>query len=229
MKRICVTVLLAVLTVGCSGQEVSPTPGSASDLDTVAAGQQAPAADDDTDSSPAEAQTPGAVTESPAAAASGESADDDPAPTDADDAEQSATAPAPEQDSAPQEDEEEPASRETSGELPFEVTLSATCLRHGDEVTIEIRTDPVVGVAYHAVYAGEEGGAPPPYGGGHGGNGGDMTDEQGRYSDSWVVGPNAPEGPGRIDIVVGARDQHWQFEEPIEVASRLTGTCENGS
>lgn len=224
MKRICLSVLLVVLATGCAAPEASPEQDRTSDLDTVAAGEAVPP-DEDAGTAPSEAQSPTDTTESPIDSPD-EPADDSPSTDTADDRD-SAAAPAPEQSSAP-EDEQQSASRETSEELPFEVALSATCLRHGDEVTIEIRTDPVVGVAYHAVYAGEEGGAPPPYGGGHGGNGGDMTDEQGRYSDSWVVGPNAPEGSGRIDIVVGARDQHWQFEEPIEVANRLTGTCENG-
>lgn len=88
-------------------------------------------------------------------------------------------------------------------DFPLEASLAKTCVLPGGEMTITVKAGRKTGVGYHAIYAGGQGGAEPPYGEGHGGNGGDLTDENGRYRDTWVVSPTAPIGPARVDVVAG--------------------------
>lgn len=77
-----------------------------------------------------------------------------------------------------------------------------TCVIRGQAITITVQTEPEAAVAYHARYYGNEGGAEPPYGRGHGGNDKGFTDESGRYTSTWQIGPQAPIGPAIVDVVV---------------------------
>jgi hypothetical protein len=133
-----------------------------------------------------------------------------------------ASSPGPERTDAPAASATPPP---TEHPFAFAAELSATCVRHGEQVTIEVRTEPDASVAYHAVYAGEEGGAVPPFGEGHGGNGGDPADARGRYADTWVVGPDAPVGPARVDVVAAWFGEMTRTELAFEVADRTTGVC----
>ncbi|MFP5308922.1 MAG: hypothetical protein ACLGIR_05020 [Actinomycetes bacterium] len=138
----------------------------------------------------------------------------------------SATTPGPAGDDTPSSPAPAPAPPPpTEHPFAFAAELSATCVRHGEQVTIEVRTEPDASVAYHAVYAGEEGGAVPPFGEGHGGNGGDPADARGRYADTWVVGPDAPVGPARVDVVAAWFGEMTRTELAFEVADRTTGVC----
>lgn len=54
------------------------------------------------------------------------------------------------------------------------------------------------GVVYQAVYAdGKHAGEPGYYGGNNGGR----TDPQGKWQDTWVIGPGAPAGPVNVDVL----------------------------
>jgi hypothetical protein len=182
----------------------------------------------------------GAAEEAEAGAVSGERGQSDPAagvadagPVDRSEDAAGGDEPAPASDagttpgSGTEPQQEAPASVQEPEPLEFEVNLSATCVAHGDEVTIEVVIEPDASVAYHAVYAGEEGGAVPPYGEGHGGNDAAPAGAQGRYVDTWVVGPRAPVGPARVDVVVAYYGARGKTEVAFEVADRLTGTCGN--
>ena len=109
-------------------------------------------------------------------------------------------------------------------EIPVQATIEPSCILRGGTATITIVTQPKAGVAYHAVYAGTEGGAPPPYGHGHGGDAGGYTDAQGRYTSTWVVSPTAPVGPARADVIVGW-DEKWGYAGPGFAVAGPSGTC----
>jgi hypothetical protein len=136
-----------------------------------------------------------------------------------------ASSPGPERTDAPAASATTPGPAGDDTPFAFAAERSATCVRHGEQVTIEVRTEPDASVAYHAVYAGEEGGAVPPFGEGHGGNGGDPADARGRYADTWVVGPDAPVGPARVDVVAAWFGEMTRTELAFEVADRTTGVC----
>jgi hypothetical protein len=115
-------------------------------------------------------------------------------------------------------------------EMPFEskVDLNSkvfpACVTAGQTVRITVRTEAEAPVAYHAIYAGEQGGAEPPFGGGHGGNDQGMTSEEGLFESSWVVGVTAPSGPARVDVVVGY-DGKFGYDAPRFAVANKQGKC----
>lgn len=140
---------------------------------------------------------------------------DDPGDTDREPAEPAASEPPAEPPGDPSPMPGSPGSEQPSAEaagptmeqyddFPITVTLSSTCVEQGGELTVLVDAGRKhTGVVYIAIYHGEESGAPPPYGDGHGGNSGDMTDDDGFYEDTWVVSPDAPVGPARVEVMAG--------------------------
>lgn len=119
---------------------------------------------------------------------------------------------------------------EQHDDFDITVTLSATCVQQGGEMSIEVDTgEKNTGVVYLAYYAGGESGAPPPWGEGHGGNNGDLTDDDGRYDDTWVVSPTAPVGPARVEVMANRNTGEAQKSTAVvrfDVAEAGSGGCD---
>ena len=105
-------------------------------------------------------------------------------------------------------------------------SLDPECVRPGGDVTITIASEPHASVAYNAIYADGQAGAPPPFGANYGGNAGGPSGEQGLYRDTWTVAPNAPSGPGHVEVVAGANGGFGKTTVPFAVADAVTGTCD---
>lgn len=112
-----------------------------------------------------------------------------------------------------------------TSDVPVTASLSPTCTIPGGEFTVTIETRPEIVVTYHAIYAGEEGGAAEPFGKGHGGNNAGYSDEQGRYTDTWVVSPDAPIGEGRVEVFAGDEGKVGYVPVTFEIADPLAGGC----
>lgn len=115
---------------------------------------------------------------------------------------------------------------EQHDDFPITATLSATCVERGGEVTLTVEAGHDTAVIYLAYYAGGENGAPPPYGDGHGGNDGDMTDGDAQYQDTWVVSPDAPVGPARVEVKAARHGESSTAVVRFEVAGAGSGGCE---
>lgn len=109
----------------------------------------------------------------------------------------------------------------------FDVSASVSpeCVARGAKITLTVSVPPQASVAYNAFYADGEAGGPPPYGKGYGGNNGGIATEDGTYTDSWTVAPNAPSGPGRIDVVAGTAEGFGKTSVAFAVADAVTGKC----
>jgi hypothetical protein len=82
--------------------------------------------------------------------------------------------------------------------LKIKATLASPCVKPGAKQTITIDIGRAGGVAYNSFYSdGKSGGMENFYGG----NNGSAVDEKGTWTDTWVVGPTAPAGPVRVDVV----------------------------
>jgi hypothetical protein len=103
--------------------------------------------------------------------------------------------------------------------------VTPACVTPGGRATVTVKTEPNIAVAYHAMYAGSRGGATPPYGSGYGGNDKGMTDGEGRYSSSWIVSPQAPPGPARLDVIVAAPGDRWGYDDPPFRVADSSGRC----
>jgi hypothetical protein len=117
-----------------------------------------------------------------------------------------------------------PPQFEWESTLPVEATLSPLCVRPGGTMSIVVQTRPKYAVAYNAEYAGTQGGAPPPYGAGYGGNDKGYPNPDGVYRSSWVVSPQAPAGPARVDVIV-ADGEAWGYDNPDFAVAGPSGTC----
>lgn len=206
LRRPILLLALAVLTACSSARATTPPPGGPEPSSTTSRGLAAPGASEPTATEPPEPKAK-STSDRPAAEGPSEanaSAVDDPS-----------VAPPASESFDPDPD-------------AYEVTATVTpsCVKRGQTARIVVTTVPNAGVAYHAVYANEEGGAPPPYGKGHGGNDGGQTNIDGHWEDTWTIGPSAPSGPGRVDVVVGKTDGFGQTSAPFAVANVLTGRCD---
>jgi hypothetical protein len=108
--------------------------------------------------------------------------------------------------------------------VPVQGTVTPGCVRRGGTARISVVTVPKGAVGYHAIYAGTKGGAPPPFGYGYGGDGRGFANGEGHYTDTWVVSPNAPVGPARVDVVVADGD-NFGYDGPGFAVAGLDGTC----
>lgn len=209
--------LVAVLVAGCARQS-APERRPLADVmasiqaeasEHVEASQALP--DDPGDGAPEVAPSGNETSDAPARGANGAP---DSAPTD-----QVSSAPEP---ASPATHDAVP---EQHSDFPMTASLDKDCVLPGGSLTIFVEAGRNTGVGYHAVYAGGEGGAEPPYGHGHGGNGGDLTDDRGRYQDTWLVSPTAPIGPARVDVVAGRDGGFSTSVLHFDVADPSTGGC----
>ena len=109
--------------------------------------------------------------------------------------------------------------------LPVKASLSSSCVKPGDKQTVTVDIGQEGGVAYNSYYSdGKTGGSDGFYGGNNGGN----TDKVGRYTDTWVIAPNAPAGAVLVDVVAIARTETFdrgQTHVTFKVA-KPNGTCD---
>lgn len=110
-------------------------------------------------------------------------------------------------------------------EVPVRARVLPACAARGETVRLVIMTKPKAGVAFHAVYSDNRGGAEKPFGAGYGGNDKGKTGPDGKVVRSWVIGPTAPAGTGRIDIIVGWEQKWGYLGKPFAVAD-ASGTCD---
>jgi hypothetical protein len=118
-----------------------------------------------------------------------------------------------------------PFSAPWTPEVPVSSEVTPACIKPGGRATMTVKTEPRSAVAYHAMYAGSRGGAVPPYGSGYGGNDKGYSDGEGRYSSSWIVSPEAPPGPARLDVVVAAQGDRWGYDDPPFWVADSSGRC----
>lgn len=82
--------------------------------------------------------------------------------------------------------------------LPIRASVARSCVKPGGTQSITIDIGHKGGVAYNSFYSdGKSGGMENFYGG----NNGAETDDHGVWKDTWVVGPTAPAGTVRVDVV----------------------------
>ena len=111
-------------------------------------------------------------------------------------------------------------------DLPVAVSseLSPSCAERGDEITMEVTTEPGAAIGYQAVYSDNGGGGAVPMGEGYGGNDRGYADDDGAFTSSWVVGPHAPSGPARVDLVVGYEGE-FGYDDPHFAVADADGNC----
>lgn len=107
-------------------------------------------------------------------------------------------------------------------DLDIRATLDRVCTEVGDKVTLTVETPPKAAVAYQAVYSDNRGGADKPLGGGYGGNDKGYADDNGVFTDSWIIGPEAPAGIARVDVIVGFEDK-WGYDDPELIVASPNG------
>jgi hypothetical protein len=79
-------------------------------------------------------------------------------------------------------------------------------------------------VVFDTYYSNGKTGGTPPFGDGLGGNAGGMTDDNGRYTSTWVVSPKAPSGAAYALVVVSHGTSTTETKVPFAV-SNPTGDC----
>ena len=111
-------------------------------------------------------------------------------------------------------------------DLPVEVSseLSPLCAERGDEITMEVTTEPGAAIGYQAVYSDNGGGGAVPMGEGYGGNDRGYANDDGAFTSSWIVGLNAPSGPARVDLVVGFEGE-FGYDDPHFAVADADGNC----
>ena len=111
-------------------------------------------------------------------------------------------------------------------DLPVRVSseLDPVCAERGDEITMEVTTEPGAAIGYQAVYSDNGGGGAVPMGEGYGGNDRGYANDDGAFTSSWVVGLNAPSGPARVDLVVGFEGE-FGYDDPHFAVADANGNC----
>jgi hypothetical protein len=109
-------------------------------------------------------------------------------------------------------------------ELAVSSTISPTCVTAGGRVELTVESKPEAALGWQAVYADGYGGSDPPFGRGYGGNDKGFTNGDGFYESSWIVAPNAPSGPGRVDVVIGKAGK-WGYDGPHFAVADSSGNC----
>lgn len=106
--------------------------------------------------------------------------------------------------------------------LPATVQLRETCVPPGGKQTITIRTEPKSAAGYDSVYSDGKSGIMEGF---YGGNNGGYADDKGVYTDTWVVGANAPAGKVTVRVMAGQQGfRHFEGETSFTVGDAL-GRC----
>jgi hypothetical protein len=108
--------------------------------------------------------------------------------------------------------------------FPLTGTVNPSCVKPGTSATLTVRTLTQSAVAFDTHYSDGRTGGPPPFGSGLGGNASGLTDDNGNYSSSWVVAPNAPAGKAYVDVIAGHGDKTKEIHVPFNVSNAL-GVC----
>ena len=87
--------------------------------------------------------------------------------------------------------------------LEMSAELAESCVRPGGTQTITVRTLPYSGVAFDTEYADYLTGMMPGH---YGGNSAGFVDEDGTWTSTWVIAPNAPAGLTTV-LVLGTHEQ----------------------
>lgn len=86
------------------------------------------------------------------------------------------------------------------------VEVEVACVNPGQRQTIHVEGNPGTRLIYQAVYSDGATGLRPDY---YGGNERGQIGQDGTFTDSWVVGTEAPPGPVRFDV-----HDVYRFEDP---------------
>ena len=108
--------------------------------------------------------------------------------------------------------------------FPLSGTITPACVRPGQQATIVVQTLTKAAVAYDTFYSDGRSGGTPPYGDGLGGNASGLTDEHGRYTNSWIVSAAAPAGKAYARVLAAYKDQEKEIRVPFTVSNAL-GDC----
>jgi hypothetical protein len=108
--------------------------------------------------------------------------------------------------------------------FPLSGTISPACVRPGQQATIVVQTLTKSAVAFDTFYSDGRSGGNPPYGDGLGGNASGLTDENGRYTSTWLVSAAAPAGKAYARVVAGHGDKTKETRVPFAVSNAL-GDC----
>lgn len=126
----------------------------------------------------------------------------------------------------------EPGSEEPSAAAtPVSAELAHDCVPPGGTQTITITSEPKTAVGYQTVYSdgtkgsGEKTFSDPDGKEGYGGNNGGLTDESGRWKDTWTVSVEAPEGPVEVAVFAMGREEMGGAVAKFEIADTL-GSCD---
>ena len=106
----------------------------------------------------------------------------------------------------------------------IEPSIAPACLHPGVVVTITVQTEPKAALAYVAMYSNNKSGADHPFGEGYGGNDKGKADASGHFTSTFILQPNAPAGPGRVDVIVGWNGRWGHAGVPFSVAGP-SGAC----
>lgn len=117
-----------------------------------------------------------------------------------------------------------PANFPFKSKVPVDASLDPLCVTPGSTLSLHVVTKPKAAVVFNAVYEDGYGGGPPPFGKGYGGNDKGYADDDGAFSATWVVAPNAPPGRGRVDVVIGFSGK-WGYEGPHFGVADSDGNC----
>ena len=112
------------------------------------------------------------------------------------------------------------------GDMPVDVEahVSPACVTPGSKMVLEVETESEGAIGFQAVYAGNKSGADAPFGEGYGGNDKGTATKEGHWSNTWVVRADAPQGPARVDVVVGYMGEFGYTGPHFAVADR-DGRC----
>jgi hypothetical protein len=108
--------------------------------------------------------------------------------------------------------------------LPVKASLASSCVKPGGKQTINVDIGQEGGVAYNSYYSDGKTGGMDGY---YGGNNGAQVDKSGKYTDTWVVAPNAPAGLVLVDVVAIARTEKFERGQAhlTFTVAKPNGTC----
>lgn len=114
-------------------------------------------------------------------------------------------------------------------EDPYKKTLAITaelaesCVRPGGTQTVTIRTLPYAGVGYDTEYSDYLTGMMEGH---YGGNAGGFTDDDGTYTSTWAITPNAPAGKATVKVLGSHHDGGIGEARAYYTVADALGKCE---